>query len=125
MRRKDGRKQVAALREQRVQGRAVVFEPAAFIAQAEAHVRALVLDAEVVQQRNEARIGPVVEHDEAGVDREAPALPVDVDRVRVAADVRAGFEHRDVVLAMQACGDDQAGDARTNDGDAHEKSESD
>jgi hypothetical protein len=95
---------VGALREQRIQRRAVVFEAAALALQAEAHVGGLPGHAQLLQHGNEIRVGPVVEHDEAGVDGVVLALPVDIDGVGVAAGIVARFEHGHVVLAAQAPG---------------------
>jgi hypothetical protein len=111
---------VAPLRKQRVDARAVVFEPVAFVTQRETHVRALVRDVKLVQQRDETRVGPVVEDDEPGIHREMPAFVLDIDRVGVTTDMGSGFENRDVVEGMQSCGDHHAGDARTYDRNTHE-----
>ena len=54
----------------------------------------------------------------------ALALVLDLVRVRVAADMIAGLEHRDLVLAVQVVRGDVAGDAAADDGDLHEHSSS-
>ena len=110
--------QVAALGEQRIDAGAVVFQTGRFVPHAETHVALLRGHAQFVHQRDEVRVGPVIEDDESGVDGVALALILDVVGMRVAADVAAGFEQRDVVLAMQVMRDDIAGNTAADDGDA-------
>ena len=111
--------QVAALGEQRVERCTVVFEAAAAIADAETHVAGLGLDTEFVQQRDEIRIGDIVEHDEPGVHGTALAACQHVDGIGVAADAAVGLEDRDVMPLGQPIGRDVAGDAGADDGDLH------
>ncbi len=111
--------QVAPLREQRVERRAVVLEPGDLVAHREAHAACLRRDAELVEQRDEVRVGAVVEDDEAGVHVPGPAVHLDCVRVRVAADVVARLEHRDVVLTVEFAGRDVARDAGTDDRNLH------
>src|SRR5207244_9973268 len=65
------------------------------------------------------RVRPVVVDDEPGVDGEAPAAELDIDRVRVPADVLAGFEDRDRVLSGEERRAQRSGDARSDDRDLH------
>src|SRR5690606_33589611 len=95
------------------------FQPGLFAAHAEAHVARLPGDTQFVQQRDEVRVGAVVEDDEAGIDRVAAAVEFDVVSVRMTADMAACFEHGDVMLALQVIGDGVAGDAAADDGDSH------
>ena len=111
--------QIAPLREQGVERGAVVLEPARLVAHAEAHRACLRLDPQFVEQRNEVRISPVVEHDETGVDGVTFAIQFDRVRVRVAADMAARLEHRNVVVTVQTVRNHVAGDAAADDGDFH------
>ena len=52
--------------------------------------------------RDQVRIGALVEDQEAGIDRMGPAVQRDVDRIGVAAEVAAGLEQRDVMVAARA-----------------------
>lgn len=73
--------------------------------------------AQFVEQRDQVRIGPVVEHQEARVDGVACAVEVDVDRVRVTAEIVGGLEQRHAVTAGQQVRAGQARDAGADDGD--------
>ena len=112
--------QVAALGEEAVEVVAVVFGAAGRVMHREAHLGGLRGDAELVQQADEVGVGPVVEHDEAGVDGEGLALHLDIHRMGMAADPVTGLEQGDLVLALQQVGAGQAGDAAADDGDFHE-----
>ncbi len=93
--------EVAPLREQRVDGGAVVLEPGARAAHREAHAGGLRRHLQLVHERGKAWICPVVEDDEAHVHGPDAAAAFHVTRERVAAHVLAGFEHREVVLPVQ------------------------
>ena len=77
------------------------------------------VDAEPLEHLNEIRISPVVVDDEPCVDRQLFAVNVDIDRVRVPADVIVGFENGDLVRLVQQPGSGQARDSGTNNGDLH------
>ena len=98
---KPGRHDVRALGEQPVRGCPAVLEVADAVADAERHRRRLPRDTQVRQQALEVGVVAVVEDDEPGVDMVRLIGGVDPDRVRVSARVSAGFEHRDLVLAVQ------------------------
>jgi hypothetical protein len=108
-------RRVRALGEQAVRRGTVVLEVAGPVADPEAHLRRLRGDRERRQQPLEARVVAVVEDDEAGVDVVGRIGLVDPYRVAVAARVRVGLEHREVVLASQQVGDDQARDPGPDD----------
>ena len=108
---------VAALCEQRVQGRAAILEVAIAGLHAETHCAALRRLSNFIEQLNEVRVGALVEDDEPRVDGEALTILENVDRIRVAADVVAGFEHGDVVLVAQLIGRYVTGYAGTDDRD--------
>ena len=112
--------QVPALREQRVDRRAVVLEAGTLAAQAEAHVRRLPGDAEFLEHRDEVRVRPVVENDEAGVHRPGAARELDIHRVGVAAGIVVRLEDRHVVVARKAPRRMKAGDAGADDRDPHD-----
>jgi hypothetical protein len=103
-----GRDQVCALGEQAVGRRAVVLEVATLVGHREGHARGLRRDLDPLEQALEAGVVAVVEDDEARVHVVDAGLGLDRDGVRVAARVRAGLEHRDLVGAMQEMGGDEA-----------------
>ncbi|CAN5784675.1 hypothetical protein BH20PSE1_BH20PSE1_02350 [soil metagenome] len=76
-------------------------------------------DAELAEQLDEVRIGPVVEYDEAGIHREPALTHDDVVRMRMTADVARRLEHGNVVFALQVVGNNVAGDAAADDGYFH------
>ena len=114
-----GPQQVAALGEQAVERGAVVLQAARLIAHRETHAAFLRGDAEFREQRDEVRVGAVVEDDEAGVDLVAAAGLLNAVRVGVAADVAGRFVYGNVVFAVQPVRDDIARDAAADDGDLH------
>ena len=69
----------------------------------------------------EVRIGPLVEHHEPGVDREAPALDVQVVGMGVAAEAGLALVERHGVGAGQQVRGREARHACTDDGDVHVK----
>jgi hypothetical protein len=73
----------------------------------------------VLSSRSKVRVVAVVEHDEARVDVVGLVRCVDPDRVRVAAGVGAGLEHRDVMPVVQQVRHHQPGDAGADDCDPH------
>ena len=119
--------QVAALREHGRPGwcRSIraCRRPAARRLHRERHVGAARLHAQLGEQRDQARVGALVEDQEAGVDAvrrvdvAVGARQRDVDGVGVAAEVVAGLEQRDVGRVAQRVGGGQPGDAGADDGD--------
>src|ERR1700710_822375 len=100
-------------------GGAGVLEAAA-VGDREAHVRALALDPQFLQQRFEVGVVAVVEDDEAGVDREvAPCRVLHRARFRVAAEPGGRLVDDDLVLGVQLVGGHHSGDAGSNDRDSH------
>ena len=93
------REHVAALTKQRIQRGGVVFQPGCFIVQREAHGRWLRGHAQLTEQARQQRIVRRVMHDEAGIDPVAATVQRDVMGVRMTAQIIAGFEDRDIVLA--------------------------
>ncbi len=111
--------QVAALGEQAVQRRALVLQARAVMLDAEAHVAVLPADPQFIQQRQEIRIGALVEHDETRVHRvSAPRVP-DVDGMGMAADATVRLVHGDIVLAREVVSRDVARDPGSYDRDLH------
>ncbi len=91
----------------------------ALVGDAEAHVRRLRLDPELLEDPGEVRVVAVVHDDEAGVDRDAGAV-AERDRVGVgvAAGVRARLEHGHLVPGPVQLGcRGQPGDAGPDDDD--------
>ncbi len=111
--------QVPAIGEEAVQRRAVVFEAAAVAADAEAHLGVAAGDAEPIEEPGERRVGAIVEHDEAGVDRDGAVGRVHGDGADVAAGIGLGLEQRHVVAAAEHEGRYQTGDAATHHCDLH------
>mmetsp|Transcript_3279 Transcript_3279/g.11507 ORF Transcript_3279/g.11507 Transcript_3279/m.11507 type:complete len:308 (+) Transcript_3279:2464-3387(+) len=106
--------QVAALGEDRAQIAAAPLHVLARHLGREAHVAFSDIDAQLLEQLDQQRVGAFVEDQEAGVHAVRDALQRDVDRVGVAAGVVTGFEQRDVSVAAQRPGGRQAGDAAAN-----------
>ena len=98
------REEIALLREDRTDIGAAPFEPAAVERQRKAHVAALRGDAELGKHCREIGIVELVVDDEAGVDRDMPAVIVDVDGRGMAAGPRIGLEQRDVGGSVQRPG---------------------
>ena len=113
-------REVRRLGDQPARAARGVLEVLVLRADREAHVGRLARDAELVEQRLEARVVAVVEDDEAGVDVPCGVVGVDADRVRVPADVIAGLVDDDLVLGVQQMGSRQARDARPDDRDPHD-----
>jgi hypothetical protein len=82
----------------------------------EAHRADLRFDAELVQERNEMGIGPVVEYNKAGIEIEFPLRGGNRAGIRMTANVIIGLEHGDVVAAMQMVCNDIARDTGSNNG---------
>ncbi len=80
----------------------------------------MAVDVEIGEQFDEARIGAVIEHDEAGIHAVAATAQIDIVGIDMAADMVAGLEQRDVVCGMQMVRGGQPGDAAADDGDLHD-----
>ena len=65
---KSRRHQVTALSEERVKTGAIVFKPGPLAADTEAHGAFNGGDLQFLHERNEIRIGPIIENDEASID---------------------------------------------------------
>ncbi|MNI39205.1 hypothetical protein D3C73_933810 [compost metagenome] len=114
-----GRQQIAALGEQAVEVVAVIFQATVGVCDRETHLRRLEAHANLPQQANEIRIGPVVKHNEAGVHDIAATIDAHVHAVGVAADAVIGLKQSDLVVATQQVGAGQPRDAAANDCDVH------
>ncbi len=112
-------KQVASLREQRIEAGAVVFQATRLVTHREAHAALLGGDTQFLQKPDEIRVGAVVEYDETGVHLPAAAALFDGVRVRVAAEVARRLVERDVVFPVQPVCGDIAGNATADDCDFH------
>ena len=97
----------------------LVLERATVLRDGERHVARLGDDAQRAEQSDQVRVVRLVVDDEAGVDGERARAVVDLDRVRVTAQVRAGLEHGHVVEARERPGRAQARDPTSHDGDPH------
>ena len=109
--------QVPPLREEPVGAAAAVFEAAPPARHRERHVRVAGGDAELPEQPHQIRIGAVVVHQEAGVERHAPVGRSMHHGVGVAAEPLLLFEQLHPVPAAQEIGSRQAGNARADDRD--------
>jgi hypothetical protein len=67
------------------------------------HVRSRSRDVELIEKRDEVRIGPVIEDEKTGIDAVGQAVERDVYRIGVAAEVAIGFEqgHVDTRIAVR------------------------
>ena len=74
--------------------------------------------AEFAEQRDEVRIGPVIEDNKPGVYRVALTRPIDIDGGGVAAEIVVGFVDHHVMLALRMPRDREAGNTAANDGNA-------
>ncbi|MNP76666.1 hypothetical protein D3C76_1739520 [compost metagenome] len=64
-----------------------------------AHLGRLRRNAQLIEQANEMRVGPVVEDDETGVQRIVLAAPPHIHGMGVATDPVGRFVHRDLMPA--------------------------
>ena len=110
---------VAPLREERVQSRAAVLEVGITGTDAETHDAGLRRLADLVKEIDEIRVGPVVEDDEPGIDRNRCVALGDVDRVGMSADVRRRLVDGNVVLLPEYVGGRVTCDAGADDCDPH------
>src|SRR6202012_5020031 len=69
------------------------------------------------EQGNQIRVSAIVEDQKAGVDGMDMAFELHVDRVRVAAGVRTGFEERHLIVLRKQVGARQARNAGADDRD--------
>ena len=111
--------QVTALCKKRIDRRATVLEMTAFRPHAETHFAGLGILANVVEQFNEIRVGPIVENDEPRIDRNSPSIFEHIDRIRVPANSTITFENGDVMILAQQIGCYIAGDSGANNCDLH------
>jgi hypothetical protein len=84
----------------------------------ERHLGLDAVHAEHGEQRDQVRVGLLVEDEETGIDRVRLAFEMDVHCVGVAAEVVSRLEQRDFVLATEQPGTGETGDAGADDGDA-------
>jgi hypothetical protein len=101
--------QVAPLREHRVQRGAAPLQPIGLHGQR--HLRRRGGDAQLAEQAREARIGALVEHQEAGVHAVAAALQREVHGAGVAAAAALCLEQRERDAPAQRVAGAQPGDA--------------
>ena len=73
----------------------------------------------MVHQGDEIRVGPVVEDDEAGVDRIVLLVQLNVYGMGMAAYSPFGLEYGDVVVTLQQVGCRQAGNSAADDCNTH------
>ncbi|MNI44489.1 hypothetical protein D3C73_988660 [compost metagenome] len=85
---------------------------------AERHVAGVHGNRQVLEQLHQVRIGQVVMHQKAGVDRVADAADRGVDRIGMAADPLFRFEQGDREFFRQQPCHAKAGDTAADDGDA-------
>ena len=110
---------IAALGEDRIEVGAAKLQAGTRIADAEGHLRGLGRDAKPIEQGAEPGIVAIVVDDESGVDRDRPAVDLDVDGVGMTADSCVGLEHGDLVVRVEHVGRDEARHAGADDGDLH------
>jgi len=91
----------------------------ALAAQAEDHVRRRRRDAEFLEHRDEVRVRPVVEHDEAGVYRPGAARELDVHGIGVAAGIVVRLEDRHLMPAGKTPARMKSGHAGSEDPHPH------
>ena len=102
MRRKDGRN--ALRRCARKPEGAAIFEAAMVEADRERHVGLFGLDAEMIEERNEVGIVPLVVDDEADIDGLAPATR-HIERACVAAEAALALIDHDFVMRLSGQAD--------------------
>ncbi len=105
--------------EQTAQAVPFVFLAGRWVMHRETHFRRARRHAQLVQQADEVRVGPVVVNNETGVHAVASALPIDIHGMGMAADPVVSFEHRNLMLAGQQVGARQSRDTAADDCDAH------
>ena len=110
--------QVASLGEDGVGRGPPVLEPGAVVAQRKAHVARLGGHLELVQQADQAGIGPFVVDDEAGVHGQPALGQIERHGVGVAPRPVVGLEEGDLVVAMEQVAREQPRDPGADDGDA-------
>jgi hypothetical protein len=94
------------------------LQSAVLAADAHAHLGRSRVDSELGEQTSQQGVGPVVVHDEAGVDDVPTAVRRgDVVAVRVTAEPVVGLEQRHVVRPPQQVGRGEPGDAGAHDRD--------
>jgi hypothetical protein len=87
----------------------------------EGHVRLGRLDAQLREELDQQRVGAAIEDQKAGVHAVRDALELEVQRIRMSAEMIAGLEQRDPRLARRrgkTVGSSQTCDAGANHGDA-------
>ena len=93
--------------KQAVEIRAAIFKTGPFALDTETHDRVLRSDAQSIEHCDEVGIGAVIENNESGVHCERSIWRFDIDRVRVTADVTAGFKNGNLVRMPQLIGGNQ------------------
>ncbi len=111
--------EVASLREERVERSAVVFQAGFCAGNAKAHGAGLRGHTQPRQQLDEVGIGPVVEHDEPGIDGVCPAVQRDRNSMGMSADVIVGLEDSHFMCCAEQVGGEHAGDAGSADRNFH------
>ncbi len=114
-----GRQQVAALGKQAVEVVAVIFDAGARVVHRKAHFGRLETHVQLTQQFDEVRVGPVVEHNETGIDGIGAAFNLHINRVGMPADPVGGLEDRHLMPAIEQIGAGQPGDTAANDCNFH------
>ena len=111
--------QVAPLCKHGIERVALVLHPGLFTLDAEAHLAGLRMHAKLVEQGDKVGIGPVIEDDEAGIDRLLPVPVLDEVGMGMPTGMTAGLEHGDIVFTAQMPGGDIAGNTGSDYGDLH------
>ena len=114
------RHQIAPLAEQAIEIGGVVLQAAGLVAHGETHRGRLGRDVEFREQRVQQRIVLGIVDDEAGVDRMATSVQLDIVGVRVAAQIIVRLEQHDLMVPGQQPRRCEAGDAGSDNGDAHQ-----
>ena len=109
--------QVLPLREEPVGAPAAVLEAGPPARHGKRHVRVPRGHAELPEQPHQVRIGAVVVHQEAGIERDGAVRGGNQDRIGVTAQTRLLFEELHPVSPAQEIGSGQAGDAGADDRD--------
>ena len=112
--------QVAFLRKQRAHAGASPFESgvgAVTQAHGEGHLRWRSLYVKKFEQRHQIRIGSVVEHQKAGINRVGQTVDGDIDGVGMSAQVVVGLQQHDLVTARQQPSRGKTGDTGADNGD--------
>ena len=112
---------IAPLRKEPVERGAVVLDQVIFGVHTEAHLAGLRGLTDLVEQLDEIGVSPIVEDNKSGINRERLTGFVNIDGIRVPADVRRGLKHRDIELIAQLVRRDIAGNAGANYCQAHER----